>query len=335
MINSIPNYMTSQDEMGLYVAFEAEKSFNEMMEGFGLAELHSIEETGVIQEAKAETIKDKFIAWLNTIWEGIKKLANKVLDWLKAQMDKIKKKLSEIAEKSSESLKKKAEKLNDKTKDGKKKTFGKVHTWDGFNDIVEMRGPVWAAVNVFDVAFDKIPGVLNRNDKGEDTYESINKNVRTKLGVRDLSADSIQSKVKKIVEGKDMDADKQYIVSNWDDIFTYATDFGRTSSKLKKSLNETKKNLDNTKKEFEQFMKKFGDTNDGTLQCVVTNIKKSKIVLTGLQNAILSCVKARSSESMGLVLRVAVAGKQKEEKATNESAVSSSFQTELASLFEM
>lgn len=370
MVN-IPNYL-SQDDMGLMVSLEAETSFNEMMQSIGLNELHTLEESGeiIVQEASAKTLKDKFFEWLNKIWNAIKALYDKVMAFIKKQIDKVKAHLAKAAQKTKADLKKKAGLLNDKTKDGKKKTFGKAHTWDGFDDVINGRGAAWKCVNVFDNFIDSIPAIntgaseksygkdfghgaiMAYNDKTREKIkaasEKINANAKAALGVQNLNSDTIQNKVKKLIAGKEIEADKAYIVSHFDDLFDYGTDFGKTTSDLKKTLKETEKKFDMARKDIEGFMRKLSTGGSGTgtkgktetqnvtdLNTILTNMKKGKIVLVAVNNAILANVKARCSEASSFVLRVAFAGKKKEE-STNESAlIPSSFQTELASLFEI
>jgi hypothetical protein len=141
MVNVIPSY-ASIDEMGLHIALEAEKDFNSIMQEAGISELRSLEEDAVLTEAKKDSVISKFKAWLDKIWNFIKGLYDKVLTFVKKQIDKVKSYLAKMAAKNKESLGKRAAQLNDKTKDGKKKTFGKAHSWDGFADVINGRGVV-------------------------------------------------------------------------------------------------------------------------------------------------------------------------------------------------
>lgn len=352
MVNVIPSY-ASIEEMGLHIALEAEQDFNTMMQESGIAELRSIEEEAVVLEAgKKNGIIEKFKGWLEKIWNWIKSLYDKVLEFVKKQIDKVKGFLSKIASKSKESLGKRAAQLKDKDKEGKKKIFGTAHTWDGFNDVINGRGVVWQAVNAYDNFESKLPGFVDKNDKAHTSgaafvnsagrskliaeSEALDKKVKGILGVASLSSENIQKKVKSIIAGKEIKADKDYITSNWSDIFDYGTDFGKTTSDVKKNLNEVKKRFDNSRKELESFQRKFGEEGSD-VQKVVSAMKKSKITLTAICNATVANVKARCSEASMFVLRVATATKNKEEStnSTNESAVvPESFQTELASLFD-
>ena len=355
MINTLPIY-ASQDEMGLHIALEAEKSFNEMLESAGIAELHEFEESGVVTEAKSGSLKDAFLGWLNKVWEAIKKAYDTVLEFVKKHTDKVREKLSEIAAKDKAAFVKRAGLLNEKGKDGKKKNFGKAHTWDGFNDVINSRGPVWKAINVYDNAVSKLPAVdysknldgskiktsgealTNASDsaraKIQEVFENVNKEAKTALGVGSLESAKIQAKVKKIITGKEIDVDKNYITSHAEELFGYGTDFGKTASDVKKNINAVKKNFDSTKRELEAFYRKIHG-NDTVIASVIKNMKQGKLVLTAISNATVSSVRTRCIEASGIVLRVAVAGRAKEEAANESAIVPSAFQTELASLFEI
>lgn len=357
MINTLPMY-ASQDEMGLHIALAAEKSFNEMMESVGISEFHEFEESGVLTEAegKGSSLKDAFLKFLDKIWTAIKKAYDAVLEFVKKHTDKIKAKLAELASKEKSKFVEKANKLNDKTKDGKKKTFGKAHSWDGFADVVAGSGPIWKVINSYDNAVTKLPGIdfskkldgskikasgetfSNESDKVREKIKQVfadtNSNAKKDLKVQNLESATVQAKVKKLITGKEFDADKKYIVDNASDLFDYGTDFGKTASDVKKNINAVKKNFDTTKRELEAYYRKING-NDTVLGEVIKSMKQGKLVLTAISNATVSSVRSRCIEASGFVLRVVLSGKVKE--ATNESAqlVPTAFQTELTSLFDI
>jgi hypothetical protein len=346
----------SQDEMGLHIALATEKSFNEMMESVGISEFHEFEESGVLTEAegKGSSLKDAFLKFLDKIWTAIKKAYDAVLEFVKKHTDKIKAKLAELASKEKSKFVEKAKKLNDKTKDGKKKTFGKAHSWDGFADVVAGNGPIWKIINSYDNAITRLPGIdysktLGKikasveifSSKSDEVREKIkqvfadtNSNAKTDLDIEDLKSATITAKVKELITGEDFDADKKYIVDNASDLFDYGTDFGKTASDVKKNINAVRKSFDTTKRELEAYYRKIHG-NDTVLGEVIKNMKQGKLVLTAISNATVSAVRSRCIEASGFVLRVVLSGKVKE--ATNESAqlVPTAFQTELTSLFDI
>ena len=362
MVNTIPNY-ASIDEMGLHIALESEQSFNAMMQKYGLAELHSVEE-GVIMESNGKGIVDTFKGWLDQLWNFIKGLYNKVLDFIKTRIEKVRKFLKDKAAESENKLLERAKKLKNTTKDGKVKNFGKGHYWTGFDKIVAFdRGSdVYDAIMLYDDFVESIPTVLydnrktgkiqaerdveavrlhatNANNTGfHDDLVEIEKSVKAKLKVSDLDSSSIQKSVKDMIAGGEFEITKSYIVDNWSTIFKYGTDFGKVTSDVKKNLGNVQKKFDSAKRDIEKYKREldrksgYGTDTEG-LSKVISAMKKSKTTLSAICNATIASVKARCSEATMIVLRVATASKEKD--AVGESAVvPASFQTELASLFE-
>ena len=343
MINTLPIY-ASQEELGLHVALEAELSFNEILESAGMDELHEFEESGVLTEASEEknkeSIKTKFLNWLKKVWESIKGLYEKVLNFIKEQAEKVKKKLKEMAYSKKEDLKKKASMLKSTNKDGSTKTFGKAHKWTGFDNAIKLEGPIGRAVKSYQNAEQVMKTHLLNGTEGKETenYTGLNDMAAGALGIKERSSSAIQSAVRKIISGEEIDITKKYINDNFDDLYKYATDFGHIANDVKVNLKKIQKDFDDSKKNFEDFCKNnnYNKKENANMTPLMKEIRAGKMVLTAITNATIATVKARSTESISIILRVAVAGKNKE-AATNESAsiVPSAFQTELASLFNI
>lgn len=340
MINTLPSY-ASQEELGLHVALEAEVRFNEILESVGISELHAFE-AGVLTEAAEEknneSIKTRFLNWLKKLWEDIKGLFDKVLNFIKAQVTKVKEKLRKLAYDKKENLKKKAEKLKATDADGKSKVFGKAHKWSGFDDAIKLEGKIGRAVNGYQNAEHMMKTHLLNGTEGKETedYSGLNDAALGALGLKEFTSADIQKAVRNIIAGEEVDVTKKYILDNFDDLFKYATDFGEIANKVKVSLKKIQKDFDDSTKSFKDYCKK-AEMNKKTAPNyapLMKEIRKGKTVLVAISNATIATVKARSSESMGIILKLAIAGKS---KLTNESAqiVPTAFQTELTSLFEI
>lgn len=344
MVTTFPTY-ASPEEMGMQIALEAERSFNDIFMRTGIEELQKFDESGVVTEANVSKIKDAVVKWINDVWEGIKKAWETVLKFIKDQATNVKEKIRKIANGKEADLKKKADTL---LKDDK--TYGKVHTWDGYADAVAGNGPIKAACVVFEnkmemvanaaksVKEDNEGDVTNYNRLVAGVAGEIEDAVKAKLGISDSSSSAVAAGVKKIIAGEEKDLKKKDIIDNWADLYKLATDFGDTASKVKGNLNATKKKFDECKKVVEKVARE--NKGDTVLAGAVKVVKKNAMFLNSVSSATVSAVKARSIEASKIVLRVAVgiAKKEKNEEAVkNESAsiVPSAFQTELASLFEI
>ena len=90
MTNTFPDFL-DPSEYGLYVAYEAEQSYNEMMHNIGISELHSFEENGIaVLEANGVPAsvergrkKDMIKNFFRGIWKKIVGLYEKVLNFIK------------------------------------------------------------------------------------------------------------------------------------------------------------------------------------------------------------------------------------------------------------
>ena len=88
MIKGVPSY-AAPHEVGLYLAVETERSFNEMMQSIGIEELHSFEENGVaVLEAEAALRKADFASFARAVIASHKSMRDLYdiscpeIDWL-------------------------------------------------------------------------------------------------------------------------------------------------------------------------------------------------------------------------------------------------------------
>lgn len=337
IINVIPTY-ASVEESALYVIESMESNFNAMMESVGIEELQTFEESGdILLEAEHKNkVIDSIVTWLKETWEKVRGLFEKALKAIKDQIDKT---VSKVGKASKDKCKKMADRLK------ADKVYGKGFEWSGFADIIEGNGEIWNAVRGFEDAITGVKADYNYDPnnlmKIKDQLDTAKDKMEEKIISKSDGKKDIQSAVSRIIKGKEIDINKDYIVKNFDELWNYGTDFGKTANTVKKSLNKTKKSFDDTEKYFRGLARQK-DENAAIIKEVIKYVKASKSTLISLDGAILSCVKTRCYEATRIILRLVVAVKQKEEKeakaetkTTNESAViePTSFQTELASLF--
>lgn len=341
IINVIPGY-ASVEESALYVIESMEDNFNTMMQTIGVTELQHFEESGeILNEAEQkEGFIQKIIEWIKETWAKVRGLYEKALAEIKKQIDKIKAKIA------SDANKEKCKKMAERLKDDKK--YGKGREWTGFDKVVSCEGDIWDGLKQFDHAITQVKieysmdpkNIMNIRDQLDEARAKMISKVdaaNKKLSKNATNRD-IQVAVKEVIEGKEVDIDKKYILSNFDVLWNYATDFGKTASELKKSLNKTKAKFEESEKYFKNLLKNKDD-NTAVIKEVIKYTKESKATLIAINGAILTAAKSRSYESARIMLRLAVAVKTKEEKEAKqekveESAIEpTSFQTELASLF--
>lgn len=320
IIRVIPDY-ASVEESALYVIESVEESFNLMMESIGIEELQGFEETGIIvNEAEASEKRfDKIIEWLKSIWYKIRDAFDKGLNVIKKVIDNNKNKLKN-------SIKEKCKKMAKNLKADK--NYGEVFEWNGFENLIECKGPTWDALNSFDRYIKRI------NYAGPNDPEIVSKN-KTQLHKVALDVEEA-FKNSENVRGKRINVTKDYIVDNFEELWKYSTDYNNTAAKAKKAINEIKKSFIETEKVFKQAAKNKENDNSEIIKAVVTEVKKNKVLYVKCGNMVISAIRSRCLEATRIMIRLVIAVKQREEKEVKaESAMieSTTFQTELASLF--
>ena len=344
MIKGVPSY-AAPHEVGLYLAVETERSFNEMMQSIGIEELHSFEENGkVVLEAEAaeaskEKKANKIAEWLEARWNDIKRVFDQLLKGIQSMINAAKRKLNELlgSDKNKAKVVAAVERLKESGKDGKKKTFGKDYQWTEFKLICSGQSDVNDALREYQ-SFAKKAASGSMNYKEE--KDAADKKVAGILGIKgDLTTAEIDKAITTKMRGEEVEIDKEYLKKNIDDIFAYATDFGLCSAYIRKFLANTKKAFDEAKKAVKDAAKQSKD--DENLAGAAKIVKAESLFSTAASSAIMKNVRLRTNTSIRVILRLAIAAKQKEvkeekkEEVKQESAiVPSSFQTELASLFE-
>lgn len=344
MIKGVPSY-AAPHEVGLYLAVETERSFNEMMQSIGIDELHSFEESGVAvleaeaAEASKEKKANKIAEWLEARWNDIKKLFDQALKAIQNMVNSAKRKLKELfgsdikRNKFSDTI----DRLKETSKDGNKITFGKTYQWTEFRSICSGGAEINDALREYQSFAKKAAdGSINYKDE----KDALDKKVASIFGIKgELTTAEMDKVITDKMRGEEIVIDKAYLKTNQKDIIDYATDFGIETAYIRKFLANTKKAFDEAKKAVKAAAKQ--NKTDENLAGAASIVKEESKFAAAASAAIMKNVRLRVSTSIRIVMRLAVAAKQKEvkeekkEEVKQESAiVPSSFQTELASLFE-
>lgn len=339
MIKGVPSY-AAPHEVGLYLAVETERSFNEMMQSIGIEELHSFEENGVVvleadaAEASKEKKANKIIQWIKDRWEDLKKLFDQALKGIQNLIETAKKKIAALlgSAKNKESIVKIVDRLKETKKDGSKIYFGKDYQWTEFDSVCKGQSIINHSTKAYeDFAKRAVDGSMNYKDEKDD----LDKKVAAHLGIKgELTTAEIAKAINTRMRGNEIEVDKAYLKSNIDKIFESATNYNENAAKLASFLKEVKKAFNNAEKAVKAAARK--DKTDENLAGAAHIVREESKFFTAVSSTIVTNVRLHTNNSIRIILRLAIAAKKKEEvKATGESAiVPSSFQTELASLFE-
>ena len=339
MIKGVPSY-ASPFEAGLFLAVETERSFAEMMQNIGIKELHSFEENGTaIFEMKhvgadKEKKTNAFIKWLNDRWEDIKKLFEAALKGIKGLIETASKKIHDMlgSKDRKDDLYKRLEALNDKAKDGKEKVFGEDYAWDGYESMhsSDAENPVYKVVNRYSNFLSKAASTENFDYQSE--IDDLHNKIKDKLGIESYGAKEVAKAVKDALRGEKVEITKKYLKDHFDDYFRYATSYDETAKKISKTLNGMKRKFDDLKKAVKDASR--SNKEDKVLVNTIKIVKDEASAFSVLSGTITSCMRERVSSAIRVIVKLSISAKVKEEKVKQESAiVPSSFQTELASLF--
>jgi len=343
MSNVIPADV-SVAEAALYVIEHSEKEFCDIIKGIGLNELAHLEATGTVvtNENAVKDILDKILEWLKSKWGSVKELFERALTAIMNSIDNFKKKM---ATKSLDGFRKKAGLIKEKDKDGAVKVYGKTYEYTHLDDMINVKGPVWAVVEKFtEKIHDLSAKAFTRNDEGalkdifmdlNDAKDYIFEELTKILGADVTNESNMITILNEYIRGKEVDVDKAYIVKNIDTIYKNVTDPGKVKSDIKKTLNDTKRQY-NTEMNFISKLKGKKELDAELAKRYAEAVRKGKQISTGIIGAVLSSVKQKYNTEMKILMKLAVAGKEKEAvgEATEAPVVeSSSFQTELVSLF--
>ena len=317
------------------------------MQSIGIEELHSFEENGKVvleadgEEASKEKKANKIIQWVKQKWEDLKELFNTVLKSIKNLIETGKAKISKMLKDFSKKEYEKAiNRLKTTDSKGNKKTFGTMSSWSGYYEIFG-NGMVKRAADLYD-NFAKKAADGNFNYKEES--DQLKKDVKNALGIKgdDLTVQEIKKTINETMRGENIEVDKAYLDKNKWVIFNYATSYDESAKELSKTLSQIKKSFGVAEKAVKDAARK--DKTDENLASAAKIVRDQAIFFSAVSGSITNNVRTRVMQSMGIVIKLTLAAKQKEAKeeekkeevkATGESAiVPSSFQTELASLFE-
>ena len=346
MTNTFPDFL-DPSEYGLYVAYEAEQSYNEMMHNIGISELHSFEEHGIaVLEANGVPAsvergrkKDMIKNFFRGIWKKIVGLYEKVLNFIKDHIESIKKKM---LDKKKDTLKKKLDDLIKSDKDGKVK-FGELkYDLKKFTEIAAGSGKAWTAMKNLDNGMKNVISQLKMDDTNavsfaKEAADDADDKFCKEMGIaKDASGEDITNAIRSYTtNGNASVVSTKFLKDNFDDIFDFALDYSKVSNKVKGALKKTEDSIDTSIKCVEDLFKKeakeTGDKGTGGkyTEYVVSGMRKAKTRLIAINNAIMNELRVAHSDCARIMTKLSTT-----KTATNESAlVPSSFQTELASLF--
>lgn len=344
MTNVIPANV-SIAEASLYVIEHSEGEFCNIIKSIGLGELAHLESTGTVitNEASIKDIFDKIIDWLKEKWGSVKELFERALTAIMNTIDSFKKKIST---KEFEGFKKKASLIKEKDKDGNIKVYGKTYEYTKLDEMINTAGPVWEALNKFNEKIHQIASkAVAVDDEGAakeiftdltEAKDGITEDISKIIGKEIGNESALVTAMVEYIRGNEVEIGKDYIIKNIDTIYKNVTDPGKVKSEIKKQLNNTKKDYNTDINRISKLKMKKDLTGENAKRYVEA-VRKGKQISTGIIGAILTCVKQKYSAEMRILMKLAIAGKEKEVKEkTNESTVleSSSYQTELVSLFQ-
>lgn len=343
--NVIPSYIEDVNESAWYVIEDAEKTYNEMVQGLAINELHVLESTGavILNEDANEKTKFSLVEWLKKGWQAVKGFFERIFKLVSEKIASIKAKHFTKIDKNK--IKKYIDSLDPKDKNGNDRIFGEYYQYTNL-DAVNDGGAIWTQLKKYNAAIDRCFNDFKMSNKSDETKQYIANiqndmmdakeelNNTLKLG-KDSAEANIQKAVKNYIRGEQVKMDLAFVKTHIDDMINSATNPKAIIDKTKKMYNDIKKDYDNTIKFVNQNRK---DKDPQAYTVYMPFLKYGKNVSTQIASAALNCTKEKIMADLKVVMRLQAAIN----KSFNESAVveegstvveSSTYSKELRTLF--
>lgn len=310
--SSVPAFVDDVLEANFYILADSEKSWNEMFQGIGVSELQSYNESGVevvYEENKFTEIIGKIKKWFIDLWNKIKAAIDKLLD-------KIEEKRKEFVKKRIDKVKLEDIKAIDDDKFPKKlKCFVPFDALSLISKYESNAKKILSNINA-----DHSEMVMSTRIDESDFKEkySAQEVVKTITGGSITTASGATAAIKESLL-KEVNADKKWIVSNWNKICDVCIG-GKIKKDIKKIQDTNKKVIDHSIKAFDTYKSGKDDTSFVPVITAIKNVASSFSLVT---NAVNSSYTSMFKSCSRILLRMRIAtmfGKKPEEKkSTNES----------------
>lgn len=332
--NVIPGF-ASHSEFGMYAIASVEESYNTIMQEIGIIELASVMEAdGQPTEGKSiKTLIKKFVDWAVAVWKKFTAFLAKCRNYVLTFVGEKILSLSGILKKVKAADLKKA--IEDSTDD----------KWNGLKNVLyyDKKGTTIDG-KIIDASNEIVSKCIEAVNKAEaindltafeaELYKPLTKLLN--LSVADVkSADALKTAVKgKILTESKFDTGKQakkYALDHIDDIYTVYQNKTNTikefDNSVKKPYNELKKSLDRTIKTSKKA------ENGKELKPLFVAAKTASKISTTVVNAVMDAVITSTTYDLRILTRSIALTKVKVQKESAVDYSTSTFQSELSSLF--
>lgn len=330
----IPQW-ASFDEATFYVLEDFENNYQQMMREFAFDDLAYVVEKKDLapdSESKIKKIKD-------TIVEFIKKQVNRFLAMCNKFLQQAKEKFDSVADKN---LNKMTYKIKENIDNLKDKEYGKTYAYPNYYDYIANPQNIKELQAALDLCIDVINTVEEDDlSKMEEKINSAKSKFYTAVHSKQ---DAKESEVRKGLitwfrcgssKEQTVTVNKAYIKSAVQDgMLNMVSDYGKISKYVSGVIKEYKKNINTVEKKVKGYKK-----NNSSVYGVLMPALRFAISMTMVtQSAFMSVIHEKLIKDISLVTRLAMVSSGGK-KATNEAATevveeSSSYQTEIASLFD-
>ena len=311
-MSAIPSF-ASVNESGYYTLNAIEEDYNTMVKSIGLNELGLFEAKApdMIAIKDDRNIRTKIVDFFKKAWAYIKGLFEKFLNAISSAIDKLTTKLrtkmgsaAKLADFNKRIAYLQKNKANMK--------FGKTRDW---STLLEYTGNPNANSEIMDKYH-----VVEDADDEETFHQSMLK----------LPGTTMQEWAKDVLlaHKKDTtDIDIKYVAAHAEEIFKGSLSLDSYKTTVKKSYNESKKEID-------AKIKNVKGQKDDITKLSIAKWKYQIQLLSAANSASLTLLNERCRDYMRVVIKVSMSGKLEDDKVKKESYVGTSYQNEVASLFD-
>lgn len=321
-IDVVPGF-ANFDEMVFHVAEASEADFNSMMMQIGVQELAFLEENKtemVYEDSKVKSMVDTVVKFFKEMWEKVKGMFNKALDTINTKTMEWRRKLYDKLGKDPKGfLSKRVANIKADAK------FGTSYkNLLESSDLSKKPNAIIAKINSQDsVIEEKYKAAATAEDKGDSTLVNslddelkncVNTVIHTVASENITNISSIVKYMKDEFHGDRFDVTGAWVKSNWNHIWSEATEFPQTKKDIKNTYKEAEKSYNNAIK----ACKKADSSKIFSASAYTKAVKAYKDlrqICSACCQAQISCLNERQSFFRSIVMKVAITKPVKESYA--------------------
>ena len=288
---------------------EADRTWNEMMQGIALEEIRELSEgVEALNEGKISDLKDKFVAWVKRAWEFISGQFEKFMDWIREKLSGDKR-----------FIKKYKEKILKASIPADGLSIGK---WYDFSRIIELVDGVTGRSEAgVQRAIEMAQKMMEGSNESDTVDEAIDKMCKVATGNNETTASSYAKDFKKTLMGEEHTGNIPAASINKARVVEDIEKSQEVMNSVRKSYNQAKKAVNAIIKLGKKAKSSLSGEDSKELAKGLTLLKKEVKLITKEKSVVLGALKAynKQNKAIGRKLAGLATDGGKKEDTKNES----------------